>query len=168
MNTTNRIWRRFTLSLLVAVSTACADTEIQGLLFNEDIRHPDLMLTLVRGVDSELTDVYRGNDSNDSDLDAFQFLTGAATDEFTNDGTTASEERRSLGNYTDRPGSFMWENTQETAWAGYYAVQVIMDVLPEEEADRSPLMAQALVMSGWAERLLGETFCELVDRKSVV
>lgn len=134
----------------------CVETELQGVILNEDIDQPDLLLPLVRGVNSELTDNFRGIN------DGVPHITAVATDEVTNDGTDLSEERLSVAEYSTRPGEFAWEQLHEAAWAGYHALSIIEEVLGAEATESSPLTAQALVVSGWSERMLGETFCEVV------
>lgn len=147
--------------LALLATAGCVETEIQGVILNEDIRQTELMLPMVRGVNSEMIDVWRGTSAGNVSTASYLYLTAAPTDEITNDGTATSEERISASDYRDRPGDFIWEQTHEAAWAGYHAVSILEDVLGDA-ADSSPLTAQALITSGWSERMLGETFCEVV------
>ncbi len=159
MRKRNTLRHGLSVLTLAAASAAvgCADTELQGVILDEDIFDPALMLPMVRGINSELTDNFRGFFSG------VQYLLGAPTDDFTNDGAGRSEEWVSAGDFRDREFTdFNWEQLHEAAWAGYKGVQTLEQVLGEQEAARSPLGAQAWFTSGIAERFLGEMFCELV------
>lgn len=135
-------------------AAGCVDTELQGVIIEDDVRDPALMLPLVRGINSELQDNMRDFD------EGVWWITGSATDEFNNDGTaSATEEIFEYGNYDARPGDFPWVQILEAAWAGYYGISILEDVFGAE-ADANPLTAQAWIISGWAERMFGEIFCE--------
>jgi hypothetical protein len=143
------------LSLLAVLGTAgCVDTEIQGVIIEDDIEDPALMVPLIRGINSELHDNMR-------DFSGVWWFVGSATDDFNNDGTSSSgEEILEYRNYQDRPGNFPWEQLHEAAWAGYYGVEILTRVYGEAEAARHPLTARSWIIAGWAERMLGELFCE--------
>lgn len=144
------------LSLAAAVAMAgCVETELQGVIVEDDIEDPNLMIPLVRGINSELHDNMR-------DFDGAWWVTGAGTDDFNNDGLAGSEERYTYRNYERRPGDFAWSQTHEAAWAGYYGVEILGRVFGVEEADRNALTARSWLIAGWAERMMGEQFCETV------
>lgn len=135
------------------VGAGCVDTELQGVIIEDDVRDPALMLPLVRGINSELQDNMRDFE------EGVWWITGSATDEFNNDGTaTATEEIWEYGNYDERPGDFPWVQVLEAAWSAYYGISILEEVL--EDADSDPLTAQAWIIAGWAERMFGEIFCE--------
>lgn len=140
----------------VLAAAGCADTELQGVIVDEDIFDPALMLPMVRGINSELTDNFR-------DFEGITYYHSAPTDELTNDGVSRSEEEISVGDFRDREhGDFLWEQLHESAWAGYKGVQTLQEVLGNADAATNPVTAQAWFISGVSERFLGETFCELV------
>ena len=145
------------LGLVAAFAAAgCVETELQGVIIEDDIEDEDLMIPFVRGINSELHDNMR-------DFDGVWWYVGSATDDFNNDGTSSSgEEILEYRNYQDRPGDFPWEQVHEAAWAGYYGVEILGRVYGEEEAARNPLTARSWIIAGWAERMMGEMFCETV------
>ncbi len=144
------------LALAAALVVAgCVETELQGVIIEDDIRDPTLMIPFVRGINSELHDNMR-------DFDGVWWYVGSATDDFNNDGTSSSgEEILEYRNYQDRPGNFPWEQVHEAAWAGYYGVKVLEDVY-KDQAVANPLTARVWIIAGWAERMMGELFCESV------
>ena len=142
------------LATTVATS-ACVDTQITGVIVEEDVEDPNLMVAFVRGINSELHDNMR-------DFSGVWWFTGSATDDFNNDGvSTNGEEILEYRNYSDRPGNFPWSQLHEAAWAGYYGVDVTSRVFADESTSH-PLIARSWLVSGWAERMLGEIFCESI------
>lgn len=133
----------------------CVETRITGVIIEDDIEDANLMVAFVRGINSELHDNMR-------DFSGVWWYGGSATDDFNNDGLSSSgEEILEYRNYSDRPGDFPWEQIHEAAWAGYYGVHVLGNVFGDE-ADAHPLTARSWLISGWAERMMGELFCESV------
>ncbi len=150
---------RWTLGALamagVVAISGCVETELQGVIIEDDINDPDLMMAFVRGINSELHDNMR-------DFSGVWWYAGAATDDFNNDGVgSSSEEVLEYRNYQDRPGNFPWEQVHEAAWAGYYGVKILGDVYGDQAASH-PLVARSWIISGWAERMMAELFCETV------
>lgn len=159
IETRKRTRRGLAVLALAAVTAAagCVDTELSGVILDDDIFDPDLMLPMVKGINSELTDNYRDF------FDGVPFMLGAPTDDFTNDGVASTEEQVSAGDLRDREfGDFLWEQLHEAAWAGYKGVETLGIVFGEAEASRRAETAQAWFVSGIAERFLGEMFCEQV------
>lgn len=145
------------LGITAGLATAgCVDTELQGVILEDDIEDPNLMVAFVRGINSELHDSMR-------DFSGVWWYVGSATDDFNNDGTNSSgEEVLEYRNYVDRPGDFPWNQLHEAAWAGYYGVEITTRVFAEEGIANHPLTARSWIISGWAERMMGEMFCESV------
>ena len=153
------IAREATLGLGIAVvlaASGCVETEIQGVIIEDDIEDPNLMVPFVRGINSELHDNMR-------DFSGVWWYVGSATDDFNNDGTSSSgEEVLEYRNYSDRPGDFPWSQIHEAAWAAYYGVEITTRVFGETEAAAHPLTARSWIIAGWAERMMGELFCESI------
>ena len=149
-------WLLGLLGVAAAVAiTGCVETRITGVILEEDIEDPNLMVPFVRGINSELHDNFR-------DFSGVWWYVGSATDDFNNDGLSSSgEEILEYRNYSDRPGNFPWTQSHEAAWAGYYGVHVLGNVFGDE-ALAHPLTARSWLISGWAERLMGELFCESI------
>jgi len=75
---------------------------------------------------------------------------------------SSGEEILEYRNYADRPGNSAWTQLHEAAWAGYYGVEITTRVFAEEGLTNHPLTARSWIISGWAERMMGELFCESV------
>ncbi len=138
-----------------ASAAACADTEIQGFILEEDLNAPELMVGLARGTNSEFADVYLAS--------VIQYALDSATDAITNDGTAAATEMiLTLSDYRSRPGSGMWSQTHEAVWASIFTRNRMRNVFTPQEFESSPLVSRVMSYGGHAERILGETFCELI------
>jgi starch-binding outer membrane protein, SusD/RagB family len=142
------------LLALILVTSGCADTEIQGVVLNDDLNTPELMVGLVRGTNSEFGDIFLASD--------YIWTMDGATDGFTNDGTTAAEVRLTVGDFNNRPQASLWAQSHEAVWAALFTDIRLKDVLPAEDYMSSPLAARVFVYGGQAERILGENFCELI------
>jgi hypothetical protein len=77
-------------------------------------------------------------------------------------GSTAAfgiSVRQQAGKLVDDDGNAWWNNAQRARWAAENAVDRIKRVLGAD-ASRNATLAQALVWAGYANRHLGENFCE--------
>jgi hypothetical protein len=142
------------LVLLAMAGTGCADTEIQGVVLDEDLNTVPLMLPLARGVNSEFADVYLASQ--------IQWLHDGSTDAILNDGTTSAEEDYAIADYRERIHSSAWAQLHETVWAVFYADNRMREVLSAEDYATSNLLSRIYVYGGHAERMLGEMYCDLV------
>ena len=136
------------------IAAGCADTEIQGVVLNEDLNTPELMIGLARGTNSEFADIFLATD--------FYWLMEAPGDGVASDGTTTSEIRYAVGDFTPRPFQSLWAQAHETVWAVFFTDERMKAVLPADDYASTPLMARNFMYGGHAERILGENFCELV------
>ncbi|MGH7501034.1 MAG: RagB/SusD family nutrient uptake outer membrane protein [Longimicrobiales bacterium] len=152
----SRMFRFVAALMLVAapVLAACADTEIQGVILDEDVNLPELMIGLARGTNSEFGDIFLASGAQD-------FL-DSPTDGLTNDDTSLEQTDLTVADFRERPGSGIWAQTQEAVWAVHFTDRRISEVLPADEYETSPLVARNHVYGGHAERILGENFCEVV------
>src|SRR5215208_4695251 len=130
-----------------ALSVACADTEIQGVVLDDDLNTPELMVGLARGTNSEFGDIFL--------VSQIQWTMDGATDGFTNDGTTADEMRLTVGNFSNRPQNSLWAESHEAVWAVLFSDLRMKQVLPADDYASSPLVARIYVYGGHAERILG-------------
>jgi hypothetical protein len=143
--------------LATAGATAgCADTEIQGVILNEDVSIPEIMIGLARGTNSEFGDIFLAS--------GVQYFLDSPTDALTNDDTNngIDEVRLTVGDYSERPGSSLWAQAQEAVWAVFFSDKRMLEVFGPEVHASSPLVARNYVYGGHAERILGENYCELV------
>lgn len=97
-------------------------------------------------------------------LDNIAYISGAVTREIHPAGSTGTygisvQEQQGML-LTDGSAGY-WNNAQRARWTAEDAVRR-MRGNTEFNADSSPLVAQALIWAGFANRLLGETFCEAV------
>lgn len=153
----NRIHSGLCVTLLAStlVLAGCADTELQGVVLNEDLNTPELMLGLARGTNSEFADMYIA-------IDEFMWLMEAPTDGLANDGTTNYEESFSVADFSDRPAQSLWGQAHEAVWATFFTDVRMQEVLEPDDYASTPLLARNYVYGGHAERILGEHFCELI------
>lgn len=152
--TMNRAWLPVLVLCCAVVSGGCADTEIQGVIQDEDLNTPILMLPLARGVNSEFADIFLASRIN------WQWEGG--TDALLNDGTAASEIDLAVQDYRHRQFNSPWAQAHEAIWATLFADNRMKEVLPKAEYDASPLVSRMYVYAGHAERILGEMYCEIV------
>jgi hypothetical protein len=135
-------------------SAGCADTEIQGVILNEDLNTPELMLGLARGINSEFGDIYLAS--------TIQWGLESPTDGLTNDGVAIGEIDATVSDFRQRPQSGLWAQAHEASWSVIFGQQRMQEVFTPERFTTSPELARIFVYGGHAERILGESFCELV------
>ena len=141
------------LVIAAPLVAGCADTEIQGVVLNEDLNTPELMVGLARGTNSEFADIFL-SDSWKNTL--------SPTDGLLNDGTAVTEIAWAVGNFAQRPNQALWGQMHEAVWSVFFTDDRMKQVLTPEEYASSPLLARNYVYGGAAERYLGEHFCELI------
>lgn len=95
-------------------------------------------------------------------LDAIAYTTGAITREIHPAGSTGTygiTVRQQQGLlHEDETGGY-WTNGHRARWTAEDGARRIRTALGAD-AEKSPLLAQILVWGGYANRLLGESFCE--------
>lgn len=138
--------------------TACSETALVGSVLDEDVAAGDetIQLALARGSNSEVADIMtvgRG----------YKHVLLAATDDILNDGVTDAEDRWSAGNWFwgEADVEPMWEQGMEGSWSGLKLVNNLIESLPEDSFQISPLVARGYLNSAHSERLLGDMFCQL-------
>jgi hypothetical protein len=99
-------------------------------------------------------------------LDNIAYISGAVTRELHPAGSTGTygiSVLQQQGFLLPDGGSGFWNNAQRARWTAEDAVRRMR--APEGlgvAAESSPLVAQALIWAGYANRLMGEIFCEAV------
>lgn len=151
----NRALPAWLIGLALFVGAGCSETEIQGVILEKDLKDPDLMLALVRGVNSELTDAWAVGDG-------YVWTVLSGTDDLVNDGTANVEIEFAVSDFSDRQAGDVWNQALEASWAGLKAVSTLRDVFDEETFNTSPLVARAYIDAGLGERVLGDAYSEAV------
>jgi len=143
------------LALAAAVVLpGCAETEVQGLILDDDLVTEDLMIGLARGMQSEFEDPWVASN-------VFR-LTESPTDAITNDDNGTGDELATVSDFRNRPGNAAWAQFQEASWAALFARQRYREVYSPQDFQTSPFAARNMLLGGYAERFLGETFCEMI------
>lgn len=141
------------LLAVAAASSGCSETELQGVITDDDLNTPELMISLVRGSNSEVTDVWAVGSG-------YWWSVLSGTDDWLNDGTASSEEEVSVSDFRERQIADPWNQGMEASWSGLKAVDRMQEVLDPENFERSPLVARAYINAGYGERLLGDAYGE--------
>lgn len=80
-------------------------------------------------------------------------------------GSTAAfgiSVQQQAGDLTEEESDTWWNFAQRARWTSTDAVTRVKSVLGDAEAAKSATLAQALIWAGFANRLMGENFCEAV------
>lgn len=146
----------FALAAAGVSTAACGvDTEVQGVVVEDELRGRNVMILLARGVNSEVTDIFAAA--------GYAYLTYSATDEVNQQASDNNNVELAIMDYSDRPGGAFGEAT-EASWAAFYAIEKITEDDQREGIDPNtdPLISRMWLNAGLAERQLGEEFCEAV------
>jgi len=139
-----------------------------------------VLAVVVGGCDFDVTQPGRAEDTTLDDPAAFQplvngmsqrlshalwqvaYLTAETSREYVEGGRIFTTKLTSIpGTLTREAGGTVgWTTGVQARWVAEDGVRRFRELLPD--AASSPLVAQALVHAGFANRLLGETFCESV------
>lgn len=140
----------------VAWATGCGiETQVVGVVVDEDLNDLPTMMLLARGTNSELTDIFAAsNYARRSYTVTDEAMEGASTSQTT-------DHRYAASDYHDRIGGSSYSQAMEASWAGILSAQRIESVDIKEGVDPAtdPLIARMWLNAGLAERQLGEMFC---------
>jgi hypothetical protein len=139
-----------------AWATGCGiETQVIGVVVDEDLNDLRTMLLLARGTNSELTDVVAATE--------YARIVWAGTDEGMEGASTSQRgnHRNAVSDYHLRPGGGVYSQAMEASWAGILSAQRIATVDEREGVDPTtdPLIGRMWLNAGIAERQLGEMFC---------
>jgi len=141
----------------VAWATGCGiETQVIGVVVDEDLNDLRTMMLLARGTNSELTDIFAASDyARRGWASTDEGMVGASTSE-------TGDHRYAVNDYHLRPGGSSYTQAMEASWAGILSAERIRSVDEKEgvNPDTDPLIARMWLNSGLAERQLGELFCE--------
>jgi hypothetical protein len=154
--TTNRATRWAAPLALAAVLTGC-DLEV--------INPGPIQATNLDQV-AALNAVVNGAGRNIAEALNWVAYTGAAVSrEIHPAGSTAAfgiSVQQQAGDLTEEESDTWWDFAQRARWTSVDAVTRVKTVLGDAEAAKSATLAQALIWAGFANRLMGENFCEAV------
>lgn len=150
-------YRAFSVAVLTGwlLMTGCSETELQGVILDEDIADPALMVALARGSNSEVTDIWAVGVG-------YHYDVLSSTDDFLNDGTANGEIELTTSDFSDRQIDDAWNQGMEGAWAGLNAIRIMGEAFDDQTFQTSPLVARMFINSGLSERLIGDAYCEAV------
>jgi len=144
---------RLTSLAVVGLLTACQlDVTNPGPIQAEKLNDPKALTAVVNGAGRDLAEA----------LNWVAYTGGAVAREIFPAGSTGSfgiTPRQQAGTLADDDGDDWWNQAQRARWTSEDAVERVKTVL-KEASNNSATLAQALVWAGYANRLLGENFCD--------
>ncbi len=154
--TTTRATRWVTPLALAALLTGC-DLEV--------INPGPIQATNLDQV-AALNAIVNGAGRNIAEALNWVAYTGAAVSrEIHPAGSTAAfgiSVQQQAGDLTEEESDTWWDFAQRARWTSTDAVTRVKSVLGDAEAAKTATLAQALIWAGFANRLMGENFCEAV------
>ena len=146
-----RLTRWFAVALVAVVSMTGCDilsVEAPGRISDSDLESIESFPALVTGMAFDLS---QGMDASNQDLAIF-------TDELTHGGSYSFNDLpRGLIEPEDMNGE--WGSSQQARWVAEDGIRRMGDVLDADIFARSPLVAEAYVLAGFANRVMGENWC---------
>ncbi len=147
---------RWIAPAVVLVGTGCAlEVTNPGPIQSEFLNSPAVLSSLVNGAGRDLAE----------GLNWVAYTGSAVSKELFPAGSTGSfgiTVRQQAGKLTDDDDNTHWNFAQRARWTAESAVARIDTVLGADAAGKSTTQAQALLWAGYANRHLGENFCECV------
>jgi hypothetical protein len=149
-----RVARRTVLALAITVASACST----------DVTNPGPIQADFLENRNALTAIVNGSGRNLAEALNWTSYTGAAVArELHPAGSTGSfgiTVQQQSGKLTVDEGNTYWNLSQLARWTAENAIQRTKQILGDADAVKSTTVAQALVWAGYANRHLGENFCE--------
>ncbi len=140
------------LAILAGISGCALDAVNPGPIQADALNSPSALSSLVAGSGRDLSEA----------LNWTSYTGGAVAREIFPGGSTGSfgiSVQAQNGKLTDDDGSTWWDYSQRARWTAEDAVTRTKNVLGAASAT-SATLAQALVWAGYANRHLGENFCD--------
>ncbi|WP_373060173.1 RagB/SusD family nutrient uptake outer membrane protein [Gemmatimonas sp.] len=140
------------LGVLAALSGCALDAVNPGPIRAEALNNPSALSSLVNGAGRDLSEA----------LNWTAYTGGAVSREIFPGGSTGAfgiSVQQQSGKLSDDDGGNWWNFSQRARWTSEDAVSRIKTVLGTASANNVTL-AQALVWAGYANRHLGENFCQ--------
>jgi len=144
----------FPAAMLASVSSCTLEATNPGPIQAEALNAPSALNALVAGAGRDLSEA----------LNWIAYTGGAVAREIFPAGSTAAfgiSVQQQNGKLVDDDGNVYWNNAQRARWTAEDAVaRAKVVVAATATAATNTSLIQALIWSGFANRLLGETFCE--------
>jgi hypothetical protein len=140
------------LALAAIVSACQLDVTNPGPIQAENLESAKALPGVVNGAGRDIAEA----------LNWIAYTGGAVAREIFPAGSTGSfgiTPRQQAGTLADDDGSDWWNQAQRARWTSEAAVDRVKEVLGSTASNNLQL-AQALVWAGFANRLLGENFCD--------
>jgi hypothetical protein len=152
LSTRKRLTRALLLTIGILIVGCNFDVQQPGRAQDDTLNDPAAAAPLVAGMSEALSHA----------LWQIAFITAETSREYVEGGRIFTTKLTSIhGALTrDDGGTVGWSTAQQARWVAEDGIRRFHEQLADY--DRSPLVAQALVHAGFANRLLGETTCESV------
>jgi hypothetical protein len=154
MISTNRAGRAALVIAVAVAASACSgmfEVEAPGRIADENLNDPDAAPGIVTGMSYDLAGAM--NSAND--------LLALASGELFHGGSyNWAEVPR--GVITDEDVNGTWGSMMQARWVTEHGLERLEESLKPEEFAKSPLVARAYLLGGFANRLIGENVCETV------
>jgi len=155
MLTKTKAFRIAALAALVGTG-ACGDilkVESPGRISDDDLGSKDAVPGMVTGMKYDLSQAVDAN---------LEILALASEEMFHGGSYDWADIPRGVINDDDPGVAGSWNSTQQARWVSEHGIPKIQDVLTESEFSKSPEVARAYVYGGYANRILGGSWCSSV------
>jgi len=155
MLTKTKAFRIAALAALVG-SGACGDilkVESPGRISDDDLGTKDAVPGMVTGMKYDLSQAVDAN---------LEILALASEEMFHGGSYDWADVPRGVINDDDPGVSGSWNSTQQARWVSEHGIPKIQEVLSESEFSKSADVARAYIYGGYANRMLGGSWCSSV------
>lgn len=151
----NRIMLRLAAAGAFVALTACSDVltldvEAPGRIADEDLNNPDAVPGLVVGMSYDLTDAVDAT-LQDVNMAGGEIWHGGSYD--------FGQIPQGVFKQDDMDWDGEWGSMQQARWVAEDGLRRIAEVLEPAQFEKSPDVARAYLLGGFANRLLGELQC---------
>jgi len=155
MLTKTKAFRIAALAALLGTG-ACGDilkVESPGRISDDDLGSKDAVPGMVTGMKYDLSQAVDNN---------LEILALASEELYHGGSYDWADVPRGVINDDDPGVSGSWNSTQQARWVSEHGIPKIQDVLSESEFSKSADVARAYVYGGYANRILGGSWCSSV------
>jgi hypothetical protein len=151
-----KLIRTIAILALIAPATACSDVlsldvESPGRIADEDLNNPDALGGLVAGMSFDFSQAF------DSQLQEVILAGGELWHGGSYDFGTIP---RGILIEEDEYWDGAYGSMSQSRWVAEHGLQRMQDVLDDAQYERSPFVARAYLLAGFANRMMGEVQCE--------
>lgn len=159
----DRAWARWTaplLGLALAVGLTACEVTNPGPVEDRFLDEETARQGIINGIKRAYSSALGGGCGT-----AIARETGALTREIFpsgNPGNCGVTVQEGIGHLEPDLTNVQWEDAQNARWVAEDAIRRFQETLEGSEFSQSPLVAEAMVWAGFANRFMGENFCEAV------